>query len=139
MINVINDVDQFIGNDSTALGKIYQHTFDSIKDKVSQLAHLEELILQLKCMGEVENLNVKLSLLREYVYARCPFYRQGKSTKDIRVLIGRIDLLDPNTQSPTLDDLYKNKEVMQLAKTKLYKAMLEEYMDSMSKYSIMYD
>ena len=139
MINVDDDVKRFIGTDNTALVRIYKETYESIKMTIWQLAQQEELILQLKCMGEVENLNVKLSLLREYVYARCPFFRRSKSTKDIRVLIGRIDLLDPNTQEPTLNGLYKNKEVMQLAKTKLYKAMLEEYKGNISKYTIMYD
>jgi hypothetical protein len=138
MVNVINDVKLFIGEvEDYKITPIYSDLFKSIKDKVEQLAALEELILQQRCMNP--DGKIKLSLLREYVYARCPFYRRDKSTKDIRVLIGRTDLLDPTNQNPTLDDLYNNQDVMRTALTKLLTAMKYEFVAKSEVYFKMYD
>jgi hypothetical protein len=63
--------------------------------------------------------------MREYVYARCPFYRRNKGTKDIRVLVSRIDLIDPTNPKPSLNVLYLNTEFMDKAKDKLIQAMTE--------------
>lgn len=139
MINVITDVDRFVGiDDPSTLVKHYKEKFDQIKDKIYQLAHLEELILQDKCMADPD-IKIKLSLLREYVYARCPFYRNNKSTKDIRVILGRVDLLDPTNPNPSLDDLYNNPDVMSTSKVKLTRAMLDEFRESSNRYHELYD
>lgn len=140
MINVEEDVKKFVSNaDNIQITPIYNGLFEEVKDKIEQMAKLEELILQQKCMGKDGTLNIKLSLLRDYVYARCPFYRRDKSTKDIRVILGRIDLLVPGNTNPSLDELYKNDEIIKLATGKLMSAMRDEFVEKSAIYFKMYD
>ena len=139
-VNFVNDVDRFIGaKEDFHINPLYIDLFKSIKEKVEQLAALEELILQQRCMGTDGTLNIKLSLLRDYVYARCPFFRRDKTTNDIRVIIGKIDLLDPTNPNVTLDDLYKNEDVMKAATIKLTVAMRDEFVTKSVIYFKLYD
>jgi hypothetical protein len=66
MINVIDDVNRFIGNDDRPLIAVYKDTYDSIYPQIDKLADIEEIILQKRCMAD-DNIKVKLSILREYV------------------------------------------------------------------------
>jgi len=128
MINVKNDVQRFINDDhNTSTMKIYKKKYDEISEKINELAHIEELILQEKCITQ-DKIKIKLSILREYVYARCPFYRLGNSSKDIRVIVSRLDMIYDNT-IPTIDELYKDKLFMHKAEDKLIKAMTREYLE----------
>jgi hypothetical protein len=62
---------------------------------------------------------IKLSVVRsEYIYARSPFYRRGGSTKDIRVIVGKVDL-----DGDDLDMLAKDLKFMERAKRKIQTAM----------------
>jgi hypothetical protein len=140
MIHVQGDVDRFIGDDTKTYGiETYKTVYNSIKDRVAQLSAIEELVLQFRCISEDNLKNIKLSTLREYVYARCPFYRRNKSTKDIRVIVSRIDIIDPENPNPSLDDLYKNKAFMDKASEKLIVAMRAEYEETGRNYFELYD
>lgn len=123
MVNVPENIKRFIGTEDNPMINEYTDTYIEISHVVERLAKIEEIILQKRCMKE-ENLNIKLSFLRDYVYARTPFFRRDKSIKDIRVIVSRIDIIYPD-KTPTLDDLYNNVDFMNTAKTKLIEAMSE--------------
>jgi len=137
MIHVQDDVKRFIGKDiDSPIINMYQKAFNDIAWNVEKMSRLEEIVLQQRCMKE--DLNIKLSFLREYVYARCPFYRRDKATKDIRVIVSRIDLIYPN-RIPSLDELSNDEEFMTRAKYKLIIAMRDEFVETSAKYWNEYD
>lgn len=125
MINVGSDVSRFIGKDENPLISLYADEYVGIQHQVEKLARLEELILQQRCMID-DNIKIKLSILRDYVYARCPFYRRDKSTKDIRVIVSRLDLVYGD-RIPSIDDMSKDKDFMAKAKAKLLEVMNDEF------------
>lgn len=130
MINVPEDIKRFIGTDESRMISEYADTYIEIAPVIEKLAKIEEIVLQKRCM---KNMKIKLSILREYVYARTPFYRRNKSTNDIRVIVSRIDLIYPN-KIPTLDELYKDEKFMADAHVKLFDAMLQEHDETCDKY-----
>jgi len=72
---------------------------------------------------------IKLSLVREYLYARYPFYRKGMTTKDIRVIVDKSEFWGED-----LNILVKNKEFMSKAIDKLSKAMDVEIDNNQHEY-----
>lgn len=132
MVNLPEDIKRFIGTDNDPIINEYTDTYIEIAHVVEKLAKIEEIVLQKRCMKE-DNLNIKLSILRDYVYARTPFFRRDKSTKDIRVIVSRIDLIYPN-EIPTLDKLYDDKDFMDTAKTKLIEAMSDVHNETCLNY-----
>jgi hypothetical protein len=90
------------------------------KQKVGfvKLAKMEELIMQLRTMDNLKPNDIKLSILREYVYARVPFYRTDKDSKDVRILIDSYEQYGKD-----IDSLYDNNELMSLSMEKLKLAM----------------
>jgi len=97
-------------------GLITQH-----KSTIIRMAQLEEIIMQLRSIEELDANNIKLSLVRDYIYARAPFFRLGKVTKDIRIIVDRSEFW-----STDLDSLLTNDAFMNKAKKKLLDAMNEE-------------
>ena len=95
----------------------YKNSIRMMKTNFETLAKLEEIIMQLRSK-ELVSFEIKLSLVREYIYARSLFYREGKGTKDIRVIVGKTDVYGTHIES-----LSCNTEFMELAKEKLVKAM----------------
>ena len=100
--------------------KKYRDHINKNKVRFQNLAKLEEVIMQLRSKETLLE-NVKLSLVREYIYARALFYREGKGTKDIRVIVDKTDIYGED-----LNSLLKNKEFMSKAVTKLQAAMDKE-------------
>jgi hypothetical protein len=96
----------------------YKKLIDAQKDQYRVLADLEQLILQKRVRENLNPKDIKLSVLREYIYARVSFYRTNTSTKDIRVLVGFSDMY-----GKTLKDIAKNKIFQQDATIKLQDAM----------------
>ncbi len=96
----------------------YKKLIDAQKDQYRVLADLEQLILQKRVRENLNPKDIKLSILREYIYARVSFYRTNTSTKDIRVLVGFSDMY-----GKTLKDIAKNKIFQQDATIKLQDAM----------------
>ena len=101
-----------------AITASYKQLIDSQKDQYRVLADLEQLILQKRVRENLNPKDIKLSILREYIYARVSFYRTNTSTKDIRVLVGFSDLY-----GKTVKDIAKNKTFQADATTKLQEAM----------------
>ena len=94
----INKYDEFLNNiDSKSknlknLRKDYENMIGSNKNLFNKLAKLEETILQIRAKESMmtgQTDLIKLSLVREYLYARYPFYRKGMTTKDIRVIVDK--------------------------------------------------
>lgn len=97
---------------------IYKKSIDKNKLTFESLARLEDLIMQLRTR---ENLNIKdirLNIVREYIYARVPFHRKDKETKDIRVIVGQT-----KSRRKDLKKLLGNEKFLTIAKEKLTLAM----------------
>jgi hypothetical protein len=89
------------------------------KNTFEQLASLEEIIMQMRIKENLDD--IKLSLVREYIYARTPFYRKDKKAKDVRVIVDKIEF-HPEVNA-NIEILLGNDEFMVRAKEKLEIAM----------------
>ena len=105
----------------------YKNLVNKHKDDFEKLGKLEEIIMQIRSKESLDD--IKLSLVREYIYARCPFYRKDKTSKDIRVLVDNVEFW-----SPDMDELSKNEKFMDKAKSMLMKAMELEIHDNVQVY-----
>lgn len=134
----ISCYDQFL-NQTEINSKPLKNLIKSYDDLVQKhrpifekLAQLEEIIIQLRIRHTLDN--IKLSQVREYIYARTPFYRKDKKAKDVRIIVDKIDFRPEVIDGPdgviNIDILYDDKEFMSLAKAKLGKAMDKEINDN---------
>ena len=98
----------------------YKKLTESNKETFERLSTLEDVILQLRAMDNLTRDNIKLNVVREYIYARTTFHRKDISNNDIRVIVGQTDEYGDN-----LDILLGNKEFMDHSKEKLITAMNE--------------
>lgn len=89
------------------------------KNQFYKLAMLEEIIMQMRIKENLDG--IKLTRVREYIYARCPFYRREKTAKEIRVIVDNAEFWKED-----VDQLMYNKEFMNKARTKLSVAMEKE-------------
>ena len=138
----ISKYDEFINNignkpskDLKSLKTAYVNSINTNKDAFIKLAALEEVILQIRSRDEImtgSTDEVKLSLVREYLYARYPFYRKGMTTKDIRVIVDKSEFWGQD-----LNVLIKNKDFMSKAKEKLVSAMNEIIDSNLHEYKKM--
>jgi hypothetical protein len=133
----ISDYDKFVnyGKDikrpSKTLTKYtneYKSITKKLKSEFEKLGKLEELIMQMRSVEKVDD--IRLSMVREYIYARCPFYRMGKQAKDIRVIVDK-DEFWPNQ---TVEQLKLNPEFMEKAIDKLKRAMEQELEITLQEY-----
>jgi hypothetical protein len=123
----ISSYDQFIttmtAKNSPELSKWtkkYRDHINKNKVKFQNLAKLEEVIMQMRSKETILD-NIKLSLVREYIYARALFYREDKGTKDIRIIVDKMEFWDDS-----LENLSNNPDFMAKAVDKLKKAMEKE-------------
>jgi hypothetical protein len=138
-IGQIPSYDKFVnyGNDlkpSKELKKFtteYKNMVKMFGPTVEKLATMEEIIMQMRSKENIEDL--KLSLVRDYVYARTPFFRREKTSKDIRVIVDKAEFWEFNN----VDDLLNNKDFMEKAINKLTKAMDGEISNSVHQYNKM--
>lgn len=134
----ISKYDEFVNNidpkskNLKNLKKDYEIMTGSNKNLFNKLSKLEETILQIRSKESMmtgPNDLIKLSLVREYLYARYPFYRKGMTTKDIRVIVDKSEFWGED-----LNILVKNKEFMSKAIEKLQKAMDVEIDSNLHEY-----
>jgi hypothetical protein len=127
----LNNIDSKSKN-LKSLRKEYDTLTGQNKNLFEKLAKLEEVIMQIRAKELIMSgpSEVKLSLVREYLYARYPFYRKGMLTKDIRVIVDKSEFWGDN-----LNVLLKNKEFMSKATDKLSKAMDEEINSNLHEYN----
>jgi hypothetical protein len=130
-LNNIESKDKNLKN----LRKDYEIMTGQNKDLFNKLAKLEELILQSRSLLSImtgHTDDIKLSLVREYLYARYPFYRKRMTTKDIRVIVDKSEFWGVD-----LDILVKNKDFMSRAVDKLVNAMKVEIENTLHEYKNM--
>jgi hypothetical protein len=89
------------------------------KNTFEQLASLEEIIMQMRIKENLDD--IKLSLVREYIYARTPFYRKDKKAKDVRVIVDKV-MFQPES-AEGVEKLLSNESFMATSKKKLVQAM----------------
>lgn len=136
-VGQIPSYDKFVnyGNDikpSKELKKFtteYKNLVKVFGPTVEKLATLEEIIMQMRAKETIED--VKLSLVRDYLYARCSFFRRGKLSKDIRVIVDKAEFWDVKN----IEDLTNNKDFMDKAVSKLTKAMETEIKNNIYEYN----
>lgn len=112
----------------------YENLIKKNKNAFIKLAKAEEIILQLRSienLGDTDTSDVKLSLVREYVYARSPFFRKGKTSKDIRVIVDKIDNWGGEG---SFEQLNNNFRFMSSAITKLKSVMTEEVNENIREF-----
>lgn len=129
----ISSYDAFVNYGTTLSGtsskdlkkftKLYSDLIMANKNTFMKLSKLEEVIMQMRSMENIDD--IKLSLVREYIYARSPFFRKGKLSKDIRVIVDKSEFYEDS-----IEDLPKNKAFMDKATEKLKKAMTMEIMEN---------
>jgi hypothetical protein len=104
------------------LTETYVKLVNESKNTFEQLASLEEIIMQMRIKENLDD--IKLSLVREYIYARTPFYRKDKKAKDVRVIVDKIEFHPQVGTDVTI--LIGNEEFMARAKEKLVHSMDSE-------------
>ena len=111
----------------------YSHMVNDNKETFEQLASLEEIIMQKRIQLDLSD--IKLSLVRDYIYARTPFYRKSNSAKDIRVIVDKLEFY-PETNGD-VSNLFGNKEFMEKAKSKLISTMDVEIQNNINEWNKM--
>jgi len=132
----ISAYQQFINNgdkskyskDANELIDEYSKLVNKHKSTFQQLASLEEIIMQMRIREDLDD--IKFSLVREYIYARSPFYRNDKKAKDVRVIVDKIEFY-PDAMEKGVDILMNNKDFVVKAKEKLGQAMDSEIEDNL--------
>lgn len=107
------------------------HTRDHA-DEIRFLASIEEIIIQIRCKEMIES-ELRLSLSRNYIYARSMFYRRGKEINDIRVIIGTVE-----TYGDNLGELLKDESFRLLCYTSLVIAMKIEIEKNINQLNTVY-
>lgn len=113
---------------------LYTESIVSMKQSFERLAALEEIIMQMRIRENLED--IKLCLVREYIYARVPFYRKGTKSKDIRVIVDNLEFHPEATTN--LDILFGNEDFMEKAKNKLIQAIDVEIAENVRSYKLQY-
>jgi len=96
--------------------KEYKLFIDSNRLEIERIGIIEELIMQMRVYEIMDN--IKISNIRNYIYARCPFYRKDIKTKDVRVIVDSTDIWNLS-----MDELSTNEEFMNKAKKELREKM----------------
>lgn len=98
----------------------YADLLDESREAIATLARVEEIIIQIRAK-EVVDSELRLSLSRNYIYARSLFYRRGNQINDIRVIVGKTSDFGDN-----IDELLMDEEFRTLCINKLHEAMDKE-------------
>jgi hypothetical protein len=98
----------------------YRILVHDIEVNIKVLASLEEIITQIRAK-EAINSELRLSLSRNYIYARTSFYRKDNKINDIRVVVGKVD-----EYGDEIDELLQDTNFRILCKEKLIEAMDKE-------------
>lgn len=96
----------------------YKKMVTENKPTFEKLAKMEDVIMQLRIRDNISIKDIKLNVVRDYIYARIPFHRTDKDGKDVRVIVGTIE-----EYGKDIDNLFGNKEFMEKGKNKLIQSM----------------
>lgn len=111
---------------------MYKSLVKSNKYEIEKLAALEVIVMQMRIRENIED--IRIDVVRNYIYARCAFIRHGKDAKDIRALVCNTAIFNQD-----VDELYKNEEFIEVAKLKLGEAMDKEIEESVSSFKKTYN
>jgi len=118
------NVDTVLGNPVSGrlseMKNLYQDLVTEHKDVISTLAALEEIIIQIRCKAVIDQ-ELRLSLSRNYIYARSIFFRRGNQINDIRIVVGTTESFGSD-----LNILIEDLGFRGVCITKLSKAMDKE-------------
>jgi hypothetical protein len=126
-LNYGDDIKQ--SKDLKKITSEYKTQVKTLAPTIEKLALMEEIIMQMRSKETIED--IKLSLVRDYIYARCPFFRRGKISKDIRVIVDKSEFW----KFKNVDDLLKNKDFVERAISKLTKAMDNEIKNNVHQFN----
>lgn len=96
----------------------YDKLINENKNLFQKLSLYEETIMQIRVRDNIKDSDIKFNIVREYIYARVPFYRTDKDTKDVRVIVGLTEFYGTD-----ITKMYVNKDFMEKAKEKIILAM----------------
>jgi len=118
------DIDDVLGlpvsDQLKELKTLYTDIVANAKKTVSTLAAIEEVVIQIRCKSVIDQ-ELRLSLSRNYIYARSIFYRRGNQINDIRIVIGTTETFGDN-----LGELIEDFGFRGVCIAKLEKAMEKE-------------
>ena len=110
----------FITNIGTDNGPLLNSLLEQYKEHIyeheelfNQLAYLEELIIQIKIRENVDE--IKLFVVRDYIYARTTFFTKEKERSEIRTIVDRLDKY-PNK---TIEELNNDPFLMSMVSKKI--------------------
>jgi len=115
-----------------ALKNKYKSLSSEFTDNLPDLASIEEIIIQMRCK-QVINSELRLSLSRNYIYARSLFYRKGNQINDIRVIVGFTEDFGDNITELINDQIFRD-----VATSKLLGAMEKEIEKNMFNLKLVY-
>ena len=135
-LNIDDDLGLIISTSQIALKTKYralaaEAEFSGV---LETLAQMEEIIIQMRAKSAIES-EIRLSLSRNYIYARSTFYRRGNEINDIRVIIGKTDKLGDDFNA-ICDRLKTDPKFLKMCKRKLLTAMnieIENNINSLNK------
>ena len=102
--------------------KRYADLAEEFVDDLADLAIIEEIIIQMRAKQVIDS-EIRLSLSRNYIYARSLFYRRGNQINDIRVVIGKTDDFEEKTFEEFVNKLANDTDFLLLCIKKLRTAM----------------
>ena len=114
------------------LKEAYSSVIQNCIEDIKTLAMLEEIIIQTRCK-EVIDKEIRLSLSRNYIYARSLFFRKDKEINDIRVMVGKTD-----DWGEDMESLIKDPKFLAIAKTMLLESMDKEIQNNINHLNQIY-
>lgn len=111
---------------------LYKSMISDNFNVLSNLAKVEEIIIQLRCKEAIDT-ELRLSLSRNYIYARSLFYRRGRAINDIRVIIGKTSEFREG-----IDVLINDIDFRTICKAVLLNAMEKEITANISNLKLLY-
>jgi hypothetical protein len=100
----------------------YKKLISNYENVFKELALIEESILQIKTRESVRD--IKLYMVRDYIYARTSFFRLGNDFKDIRIIVDKIN--NYGITEDNLSSLLENERFMDKLTRKLNSVMDNE-------------
>ncbi len=107
----------------------YNDLIEKEEERFRTLAHLEEIILQMRVMENLDVSQIKLSVTRGYIYARCPFYRREHVAKNVTAIVGLTDVYGDQMELLMNDPSFMNKSL-----SKIKQVMEEDINKSIHKH-----
>jgi hypothetical protein len=131
------NIDQEFGlNESPLLKQIKEKYSEIVKNcanDIKVLSALEEIIIQLRDK-EIINSELRLSLSREYIYARSVFYRKENQINDIRVVVGKVE-----EYGSDLNQLITDTNFRIICISKLQEAMDKEILNNIANMNYIFN